>query len=77
MMHKGIDWHQKQVMKRLKGEFRDIDLIMHIDFAENYGCKYGREIQETHFGGNKPPQITIHAGVSYNASEVKSFCTVT
>lgn len=49
--------------------------ILTSHLAENNACKYGREIQETHFGGNKPPQIT-YAGMSYNTLKVKSFCTV-
>lgn len=50
-------------MKRLKRELRDTDLVMYIDMAERF--------KETHFGGNRPPQITIHISVSYNALEVK------
>lgn len=38
--------------------------LIHVDFSENYSCKYNEEIQAVHFGGAKQ-QITLHTGVSY------------
>lgn len=52
------------------------DYLIHVDFSENYGCKYSREIQAVHFGGNRL-QITLHTGVLYRGrnKEPHSFCT--
>lgn len=47
MIHKGIDRHQKDAMRNLKKELTDTDMTFHIDFAENYNCKFGKAIQET------------------------------
>lgn len=47
------------------------EIFLHIDFTENYMCKYNREIQSAHFGGSKP-QVTIHTCVVYFNKEVKA-----
>jgi len=78
LMHRGINRHQKDIIRDLKTQLiDDTDLLIHIDFAENYSCKYGTEIQQTHFGANKPLQVTLHTSVLYSGSVIKSFCTVT
>ncbi len=76
MQHKRNDLHQKAALRTLKKELTETDLLLHIDFAENYACKYGQEIQEIHFGGNRP-QISIHTGVLYTSSMKQAFSTVT
>lgn len=40
------------------------EVAVHIDFSENYSCKYAKEVQPMHWGAFKP-QITIHTGVIY------------
>jgi hypothetical protein len=72
--HKALDYHQKKTMKNLKISLTLDDVLVHIDFAENYSCKYGREIQSIHFGGNRR-SITLHTGVKYHDKSVQSFCT--
>lgn len=74
--HKANDWHQKKEIKNLKRKLTLEDLLLHVDFAENYSCKYQSEIQSIHFGGNRD-QVSLHTGVLYNASMLQSFCTVT
>ena len=74
MLHIRNNRHQKAALRNLKTELTETDVIVH---TENYSCKNGREILETHFGCNRPPQITLHTGVLYNASEKQSFWTVT
>jgi hypothetical protein len=61
---------QKEILKQNEG-------FIHIDFAENYQTKLGKEIQSMHFGASHA-QITLHTGISYNGTDakVKSFCTV-
>lgn len=52
-----------------------------IDFSQNYGSKYSKEIQSVHFGASKK-QITLHTGAFFykdqitNKIECVSFCTV-
>lgn len=40
------------------------EAMLHVDFSENYGCKYAAEVQSAHFGGSKP-QISLHTSVLY------------
>ncbi|XP_056454193.1 uncharacterized protein LOC130388732 [Gadus chalcogrammus] len=53
------------------------ECAVHIDFSENYGCKYSAEVQAVHFGASHQ-QATLHTGVYYvgGASAPTSFCTV-
>ena len=52
------------------------DVLVHIDFAENYSCKYSEEIQSVHFGGGHQ-QATLHTGVTYIANKPPiSLCTI-
>lgn len=56
------------------------EVIVHIDFSENYACKYESEIQSFHFGGSRQ-QISLHTtAVQFKESNTgplrtKSFCT--
>ncbi|XP_052224930.1 uncharacterized protein LOC127840558 [Dreissena polymorpha] len=49
--------------------------MVHIDFSENYACKYSDEIQSMHFGGSRN-QLSLHTGVIYLRDEVIPICTV-
>lgn len=64
MKHVGNIRHQCRVLKTRKSQLTTTDLFLHIDFAENFSCKYVREIQAVHFGSNRT-QVTIHTGVLY------------
>ncbi|KAG8180605.1 hypothetical protein JTE90_018223 [Oedothorax gibbosus] len=55
------------------------EILIHVDFRENYACKYANEIQTIHFVGGQ--QITLHTGMLYwkDESDViipESFCTL-
>ena len=76
MTHLALFRHQFTTMKDLKGRLGPKDLLVHIDFSENYECKYSREIVVCHFGGNKT-QISIHTGVLYTDGKKVCFATVT
>ncbi len=39
----------------------DHECLIHVDFSENYACKYSSEIQAVHFASNQ--QATLHTGV--------------
>lgn len=40
------------------------EIIIHVDFSQNYECKYSKEIQSVHFGGSHE-QTTLHTEVIY------------
>jgi len=71
--------HQFLQYRFLKGSLGDRECMIHIDFSENYSCKYFTEIQSVHFGSSHS-QATLHTGVYYTktGSDVKptSFCTI-
>lgn len=77
MAHIGRIRHQYHTLKILKNfaKAKSDTMVIHCDFSENYSCKYFREIQTCHFGGNRK-QITLHTGVLYIGEEVRSFCTI-
>jgi hypothetical protein len=56
--------HQLRQVQLVKKTLRDGDLLLHIDYSENYLCKWANEIQAAHFG-NAHHQIVIHQGVMY------------
>lgn len=56
------------------------EVALHIDFSENYSCKFFEEVQSHHFGGSRN-QVSLHTGVMYtrgsnNKIDVSSFCTL-
>lgn len=53
------------------------EVMVHVDFAENYGCKMNTEIQAMHCGASKR-QIALHNGVyRFGKSENSiSFCSI-
>lgn len=65
--------------RELKDNLKETELMIQIDFAENYMTKYAKEIQSIRFGASKG-QLSIHTGVFYarnNTSlETVSFATV-
>jgi len=77
LKHIGRVRHQYRQMKRLKDNLSEHDLAIHIDYSENYDCKYHREVASCHFGANKR-QLTLHTGMAYRGQEKPhSFCTIT
>ncbi|CAH2098974.1 unnamed protein product [Euphydryas editha] len=75
--------HQFKAVENIKSQLTPVEGLHHIDFSENYHCKYGQEIQSAHFGGSKT-QLSLHTSVYYftqldppnNYVEHTSFCTV-
>ncbi|MES9882527.1 MAG: hypothetical protein ABW185_16790 [Sedimenticola sp.] len=66
--------HQYSVLKSLRENLNDNSAIIHMDFSENYNCKYEKEIQSMHFGASQR-QISIHTGVVYLKEKKVSFST--
>lgn len=67
--------HQLKELRQRKQSIKADELILHVDFAENYVAKYATEIQAMHFGASKR-QISLHTGVYYTSEATKSFCSV-
>jgi hypothetical protein len=67
--------HQYLQLKHLKDSCKTNELILHIDFSENYLCKYKSEIQSVHFGFSKR-QISIHTVMAYTHQKSKAFATI-
>jgi hypothetical protein len=56
--------HQLRQVQQVRQTLKNGDLLLHVDYFENYLCKWGREIQAAHFG-NAHQQVVIHQGVMY------------
>lgn len=73
--------HQIKQMQDKKKSLAAHEIIIQIDFSENYVAKYSNEIQAVHFGASKK-QISLHTGLYYyyddktGAIKNQSFCTV-
>ncbi|XP_063767605.1 uncharacterized protein LOC134883246 [Eleginops maclovinus] len=59
--------------RALKKELSPDECIIHVDFSENYGCKYSSEIQAVHVGASHQ-QATLHTGVLYLGPIAKPIC---
>ena len=60
-------------MKQMKETLAEKNALLHIDFAENYLCKYFQKVvQSFHSGGNRD-QVSMHAGVLYKDTNLQSF----
>ena len=64
--------HYSNIRKNIK----ENEVVIHVDFAENYTSQLSTEVQSMHFGGSKN-QITLHTGVyTVKGNNAVSFCTV-
>ncbi|XP_038063032.1 uncharacterized protein LOC119733721 [Patiria miniata] len=68
-------FHQYAELRKLKANLDGNSVAVHIDFSENYGCKYSEEIQSVHFGGSHQ-QASLHTGVYYTYDGCHAFCTI-
>ncbi|XP_048092646.1 uncharacterized protein LOC125289715 [Alosa alosa] len=63
-------------MNTLKKNLSNNETVIHIDYSENYSCKYSREVKDTHYSGGHQ-QISMHTGVRYlSRGRVECFCTI-
>lgn len=72
--------HQFKVIRNVKANVTQHEVLLHFDFSQNYACKYSSEVQSFHFGGNRK-QVSLHTSVLYynptgDAIKHKSFCTL-
>ncbi|CAB3222809.1 unnamed protein product [Arctia plantaginis] len=81
LQHKQSWNHQSKTMSYLRKQLKDGEVLIHMDFSENYVCKYNQVIQSVHFGASHQ-QITLHTVVAYHKSAstgdivAKSFCSL-
>ncbi|XP_076594582.1 uncharacterized protein LOC143325434 isoform X2 [Chaetodon auriga] len=66
---------QAEKCRQLKDSLSEEEVVVHMDFSENYGCKLKTEIQAINFGANRQ-QATIHTCVVYTASGYQSYATI-
>ena len=69
--------HSAQIFKirKLRKQLNPNQMLLQVDFSENYTCKYNTEIQSVHFGAPNM-QTTLPTGMLYKATEVVPFATV-
>ena len=58
--------------RELKKSMTHQECLIHVDFSENYVCKYSSEIQAVHFASNQQ-QATLHTGVLHVGGEKSMF----
>ncbi|XP_056647439.1 uncharacterized protein LOC130452147 [Diorhabda sublineata] len=72
--------NQYKSYRQCINELTETENALHIDYSENYACKYHEEIQLVHFCGSRN-QVTLHTAVMYywtspKDKHITSFCTV-
>jgi hypothetical protein len=67
--------HQYSKLRELKENLQKEGIIMQIDLAENYLCKYTSEIQAVHFGDSHN-QVTLHTCVGYTTNDTVPLCSL-
>ena len=67
--------HQYNALRMMKHGLNTNEVVLHIDFAENYNCKLSSEVQSYHFGASRN-QVTIHNVVAYTCMGIFSFSTL-
>ncbi|KAL2095619.1 hypothetical protein ACEWY4_007767 [Coilia grayii] len=59
--------------RELKRHMSVDECLIHIDFSENFTCRYGAEIQSVHFGSSHE-QAVLHTGVLYVGQSDQPTC---
>ncbi|ROK54672.1 hypothetical protein DPX16_21311 [Anabarilius grahami] len=62
--------------RELKKNMKSNECLIHIDFSENYSCKFHKEIQAVHCASSHQ-QATLHTGVLYIGGEEDHLCFTT
>lgn len=81
LIHKQIITNQYEYITELKKNLKVGEILLHMDFSENYQTKYSQEIQSVHFGASRQ-QLTLHTVVAYyrdltsDQLITRSFCTL-
>lgn len=81
MSHEANFINQFAFAKKIKYSLKPNEVLLHIDFSENYSMKYAQEIQSFHFGGSRK-QVSLHTSslylrpTVYEEVQTKSFGTL-
>ena len=67
--------HQYTQLQFLYRSLKEDEAILHIDYAENWQCKYAKEVQQVHFGASDR-QTTLHNVVVYTTDCTLTFCAL-
>ena len=67
--------HQYTQLHSLHRSLKEDEVILHIDYAENWQCKYAKEVQQVHFGASHR-QATLHNAVVYTTDGTLTFCVL-
>ena len=67
--------HQYKELLQKKLSLGNHEMMMHIDFSENYALKYHTEIQSVHFGASND-QATLHTGMLYAKRDSFGFASI-
>ena len=62
--------------RELRKSMATDECLIHVDFSENFTCKYSSEIQAVHFGSSHQ-QATLHTGVLYVGGIQEPTCFTT
>ena len=66
--------HQYTQLQSLHRSLREEEAIVHVDYAENWQCKYAKEVQQVHFASHR--QTTLHNAVVYTTDGTLTFCAL-
>ena len=68
--------NQHNVMSAKKEDLLQNEVLLHVDFSENWTVKTLTAVQSAHFGASLQ-QVTLHTGVTYfQNNQTMSFCTI-
>ena len=67
--------HQYTQLQFLHRSLKEDKAILHIDYAENWQCKYAKEVHQVHFGASDR-QTTLHNAVVYTTDCTLTFCAL-
>ena len=67
--------HQYKTLRFLRENLDEGEIMIHMDFSENYSCKYQKEIQSVHFSVSQK-QISLHTGEACTMVATIPFATV-
>ena len=80
LKHVFVTNHQFHSIREIKKNLSKNEILMVLDFSQNYNCKYSKEIHSIHFGASKK-QVTLQSGGYYYKDDsdnlqFSSFATV-
>ena len=67
--------NQYHYYRMMRNTLETDECLIHVDFSENYVCRFANEIQSAHFGASHQ-QATLHTGCLYIAERVLPFCSI-